>query len=433
MMRYLPPTATPLPLQALTRGLVAGSDAGKHFCRALSEYLGAQACFLAASGRTALYLLLTMLRAGADDEQRREVILPAYTCPSLVKVILDAGLTPRPVDITPETLAFVTPDLAAAVGIRTLAVILVHPFGIPHSISTACQLAHEAGAVLIEDAAQSLGARWHGRPAGTGGDFGLFSLGPGKPLSTGGGGFVCTGDPAQAERLATTWAALPVASAVGSWLALARLALFHAAFDPAGWWLAAKLGAQRVGDNESSWGYAIRGLTAAQAAVGNALLPHLDEINARRQRHAEQLMERLQGAGEIHIPVSTPLANGSMAGRRSQLASDAETGVGDLAGGAPIYLRLPVLVADEATCLRLYNRLRQANIGAGRMYRRTLPEFFPAVGGGDYPGAERVARCILTLPTHHYLTEPDIDRITRIVRTELGRSAVRTHKTVLLN
>ncbi len=79
------------------------ADAGdvSRFRAALAAYLGADACFPAASGRAALYLLLTTLRNEMGGAGRSEVVLPAYTCPSLGKVTLTAGLTPRFVDVSP--------------------------------------------------------------------------------------------------------------------------------------------------------------------------------------------------------------------------------------------------------------------------------------------------------------------------------------------
>ena len=65
-------------------------------------------------------------------------------------------------------------------------------------------------------AAQSLGAKVGARRAGTVGECGLFSLGPGKALSTGGGGIVCTQDAALAERLRVVWQRLPSAGAAAS-------------------------------------------------------------------------------------------------------------------------------------------------------------------------------------------------------------------------
>ncbi|NIV34944.1 MAG: hypothetical protein GWN58_37460 [Anaerolineae bacterium] len=80
----------------------------------------------------------------------------------------------------------------------------------------------------------------------------------------------------------------------------------------------------------------------------------------------------------------------------------------------PIYLRLPLLVEGEERREHLFQHLWRAGIGVGRMYRRTLAEYFPQLAPATYPGADYVARHLLTLPTHHYLTQGDIERITQV-------------------
>ena len=68
---------------------------------------------------------------------------------------------------------------------------------------------------------------------------------------------------------------------------------------------------------------------------------------------------------------------------------------------------------------RLFRRFWQAGIGAGRMYRHALPHYFPQMAGGEtYPGADHVVGHLLTLPTHHYLTDGDVERISQILGAE---------------
>ena len=385
MLRHLPPTATPLPVDTLLSAVLASESDLEQFQTAFARYTGTDACRSASSGRTALYLLLRAL-AAESEPQRTTVILPAYTCPSLGKVVLEAGLQTQWVDIDPATLAFVPHGLASAINSTTLAVICVHPFGIPHALDAVLELAHAAGAVVVEDAAQSLGARAGGRLVGTRADFGLFSLGPGKPLSAGGGGMVTANNSAAAE-LTEKWPRLPTRAAAST-LAVLRLAAFSMAFHPLGWWFATRAGAQKAGENEANWGFALTGLTPAQAKVVLAQLPHLSLYNQHRRRNAVAILNRLAGLDWLVVP----------AGAASQATE-------------PIYLRLPIVVDSEARCAELYCCLRSAGIGAGRMYQKTMPEFFPQTAAGRNPGAERVARCLLTLPTHHYVTPHDIDRI----------------------
>lgn len=400
MLRHLPPTASPLSIATLARAVGASSGAQNDFRRALREYLGTREVFLASSGRTALYLLFKSLIPQADGG-RCEVVMPAYTCPSLVKVVDESGLIPIFVDVSPHTLAMEEEALEREVGGETLAIIVVHPFAIPHPLDYPQHLAKYFGAVVIEDAAQALGARVGGRPVGVRGDFGLFSLGPGKPISAGGGGIVCTADEDLARRLAQAWEALPPTSRMDSALAVARLEAMTAAFQPQGWWLATRLGLHKIGDQETSWGFRITGLTDAQAAVGREQLSRLDGINGRRRANAARLMQLLGGADFVHVPSPYPLDGG-----------DVEPG----------FLRLPLILDSEERRDALFQALWDAGIGAGKMYKRTLAEFFPRYALTDYPGAHAVSRRLLTLPTHHYLRETDFECIAAALEEVGGES-----------
>ena len=167
--------------------------------------------------------------------------MPAYTCPALAKVTLDLGLRPVFVDIDPYSTQYVEDQLKDALSADTLAVILVHPFGIPLPIQRVLDLARAVGATVIEDAAQAMGAKWAGKFVGTQGDFGLFSLGPGKPISTGGGGIVIANDPERTSLLQTWWRALPKASKRQEGEAWLRQAIITSRLSPSG----------LVGDNSS--------------------------------------------------------------------------------------------------------------------------------------------------------------------------------------
>ena len=401
MLRQLPPTAVPLTWADLRLGLNPPANAQAEFGAVLAQHLGVPTCHLASSGRTALYVLLQTLSGAADHPARKEVLLPAYTCPALVKVALDLELQPRLVDISPRTLAIREDHLVACLGEQTLAVICVHPFGIPHVIEDILALAHANGAVVIEDACQAMGARLAGQPVGTQGDFGLFSLGPGKPLSTGGGGVLAINNSHYTRLVEQSWAALAQPSTLAAWWTQIRMALFGLAFHPTGWWLATRVGLHRVGNYETSWGYTLSKLSAAQAAVGLALFGSLDEINGQRIAHARRLSSGLQELDSIQIPLP---------------AASAE----------PIYLRLPLIISGAEQRERLFRRLWAAGISAGRMYGQPLSDFFPQLAAERYPGAEYVARHLLTLPTHHYLSTADVDKIVQIciALTKLGSEAV---------
>lgn len=398
--RHVPPTATPLQVAEWQRGLNASPAALDEFADALGHYLETPHVFMASSGRTALRLLLDTLARQPQWGGRRQVVLPGYTCPAVAKVILDAGLTPHLVDIDPETFTYPPAALHDAVSEETLAIMVVHPFGIPVAMGPALAAARAVGALVIEDAAQAMGARAAGRPVGTRGHVGLYSLGPGKPMALGGGGVMVTADDTLAEVLRAEWAELATPSSmasVGAWL---RLGIFALAFQPPLWWLATRLGAQKVGGNEASWGYTLTGLTAAQAGVGLALLPRLEMINQQRREHARQL---LAGLADL-VSLTTPGIN-----RKASVENTKQ----------PIYLRLPLLTSTMAQTDTIYRTLAAAGIGVGRMYGHTIPEFFPQLAGPSLPGSARVARTLLTLPTNHHLNADELARIPVLIRGAL--------------
>jgi dTDP-4-amino-4,6-dideoxygalactose transaminase len=396
----VPPAATPLDVRAWWASRRAGDAALPAFAAALAEMVGAHQAWTASSGRTVLRLVLATLCRHPARGTRHEVVLPGYTCPSVAKVVLDAGLKPRWVDVLPTTLDYLPEALAQAVSSATLAVVAVHPFGLPADVQAAKAVAHGAGAWLIEDAAQSLGARIDQTFVGTIGDVGLYSFGPGKPLALGGGGVAVTRDRALAAALTETWAALPQATTTTARWAWARMGLFSLAFQPPLWWLATRLGAQRAGENEASWGYTLRGLTAAQAALGLAMLPQLDAINRRRRAQAAALTQAVQGALQ------------AMPG--PEWVQPAVT------GAVPIYLRLPLLAPTEAQADGWVRALNRAGIGAGRVYRHTLAEFFPTVDAPPLPGSDRVARTLLTLPTNHHLPPDAVARVVEVMGRTLA-------------
>jgi dTDP-4-amino-4,6-dideoxygalactose transaminase len=150
---------------------------------------GADAVALS-SGTTALTLALLALGVKRGDR----VAIPAYTCAAVLHAVRAAGGAPLLCDIDPSSLALDADDLrrrAGAGGVR--AVVVVHPFGLPVPVEPY----RTAGTILIEDCAQSPGARLGTAPVGSWGDAAVFSFAPTKPFTGGGpGGAIAARDPA---------------------------------------------------------------------------------------------------------------------------------------------------------------------------------------------------------------------------------------------
>ena len=155
----------------------------------LSRLAGSADAVALNSGTTALTLALRVLgvRDGAG------VIVPSYTCAALLHAVAGAGGRPIVCDVDPDTLALDPDRLRRGAAASARAAIVVHPFGMPVAVDPY----RAAGRVIVEDCAQSPGARREGRPVGGAGEAAVFSFSPTKLLTCGGpGGGLASPDPA---------------------------------------------------------------------------------------------------------------------------------------------------------------------------------------------------------------------------------------------
>ena len=149
------------------------------------------------SGSDALLACLMAENIGPGDE----VITTPYTFFATAGAIARVGATPVFVDIDPVTYNMDTSRLETSVTKRTRALIPVHLYGQMADMEGTMRVAEKHGLVVIEDAAQAIGAEDHGRRAGSIGDYGCLSFFPSKNLGAAGdGGMILTNDALRAEN-----------------------------------------------------------------------------------------------------------------------------------------------------------------------------------------------------------------------------------------
>lgn len=166
--------------------------------RSWAEFLGVRRCVGVSNGTTAIELALLAHEVGPGDE----VVVPALTFVATAMAVVHVGATPVYADVDPVTFTMSADSLAAAITARTKAVVPVHLHGLSADMTAINDIARRHGCVVVEDAAQAQGARYHGIPCGAFGNTATFSLQMTKNLPTcGEGGLVVTDDNGVADRI----------------------------------------------------------------------------------------------------------------------------------------------------------------------------------------------------------------------------------------
>ena len=351
------------------------------FEREVARAIGVEHAVGMSSGTDALLAALMAL----DLEPGDEVLCPTFTFFSTAGCVWRAGLRPVFADVSPRTFNSGRAEFEARIGPRTRAIVVVHLFGRLVEMDPILDLARSRGVVVLEDAAQAIGATSAGRQAGTLGEMGCFSFFPTKNLGGfGDGGLATTASAERAERLRQL---------------------------------------RNLGQTARYVHGTVSGnfrLDALQAALLRVKLPYVAAMNERRRQAAARYEELFVAAG---------LAVGTESARRGARDGAASGGVAmeDTGGGGarPRADEPPIVLPEPAGAAHVFHQYVIRVIGAGR--RDALREHLAGAGHetqiyypvplhlqpcfrdlgyrpGDLPVAERLAGEVLALPMH-----PDLD------------------------
>lgn len=185
-------------LEAIESGWITAGPRTKAFEQAFADAAGTEDAVAVSNGTAALFLALKGLGIGPGDE----VLVPSMTFVATAAAVLHCGAKPVFVDITSLEDPTMDPaDAARKVGPFTRAILPVHYAGIPCDMTSLATLARSKNLLVVEDAAHAPGAVYKGRPCGSLGTAGCFSLFGNKNITTGEGGVITTSDRRLAERL----------------------------------------------------------------------------------------------------------------------------------------------------------------------------------------------------------------------------------------
>jgi dTDP-4-amino-4,6-dideoxygalactose transaminase len=218
-------------------------------------------------------MAITIALQAAGIQPGDEVIMPPYTFIATASAALMFGAIPVFADVEEETLLLDPEKVEAAITKKTKAIIAVHIAGAPANMTRLQDIAKKHGLILLEDAAQAVGARWEHQGVGTFGHAATFSFQASKNINAGEGGMILTND----EEIA----------------------------DMA--WSLSNVGRIRNGEwyQHEHLGWNMR-MTEFQAAILLGQLTRLEEQIARRERNASLLTELLSEIDGIEIVKRDP-------------------------------------------------------------------------------------------------------------------------------
>ncbi len=331
----------------------------------LETYTGSKHVIGVGNGTDALQIALMALGLKPGDE----VITPTFTFIATAEVVALLGLTPVVVDVDWDTMNISVEGIRKAITPKTKAIVPVHLFGQCADMEAIMAIAKAHNLFVVEDACQAIGAKYTfadgtTKQAGTIGHIGCTSFFPSKNLGCyGDGGALFTDDDALAESI----------KAIANHGCFVR---YHHDF---------------VGVNSR--------LDSIQAAILDAKLPHLDEYIANRQCAAAYYDQAFAGNPHILIP-------------------------GHEAHSTHVYHQYTLRLIDVN---REKVKEGLAEHGIPAMVYYPIPLHLqkayqdPRYKAGDFPVAERLMNCVLSLPMHTELDNEQLEFITTNVLELMNR------------
>lgn len=351
--------------QVLDSGWLTQGPWVRRFEENFARRHGVRYAFAVTSCTTALHLALVALGIGPGDE----VIVPAFTWVATANVVVHCGATPVFVDIEASSYNLDPDAVARALTPTTRAVIAVHLFGLTADMDRLRAVVPDH-VPIVEDAACAAGASYRGKPAGSLGALGCFSLHPRKSITCGEGGVVTTDD----DRLAA------LVDTYRNHGASISEEVRHRGPKPY------ELPEFKV------FGFNYR-LTDVQAAIATVQLEKLDRFIEERRALAELYDARLQQFGWITAParpddqphalqayVALVDERRAPASRNAVLAHLQASGIGGRPGTHSV-----------------------VGLDAYRETYRTDP--------ADFPVSTRIEATSIALPLHNHMSEADVDRV----------------------
>ena len=391
IQRSLAPAAAPIAFHDLLHGLAGLFGRERTIRRVeleIQEFFGVKHVFLVCSGKAALLLILVALKSLSN---RKQVLIPAYTCFSVPSAIVKAGLTVSCCDIDPQSLDLDYRHLEDALNDDTLCIVPTHLLGLPSNVDRVKTLCEGKGIFVVEDAAQAMGMRHNNRLAGTFGGVSFFSIGRGKNITCGSGGIILTNSDSIAQAIRAEYQNLIPESPSGILRNFWEVLAMRLLIDPRLYWLPAGLPFLGLGETKFYRDFPVHRMDGIRAGLLSSWKQRLSESSSSHSKAAADFHDHLPRSCQVVAPVSE--ANG-------------------------IYNRLPLMMNSKSAKDELCTASKTSGLGISPFYPSSIPDI-PELKGrfvsGQFPAAARVVHYLVTLPVHQFVRSKDVKRICRLI------------------
>jgi hypothetical protein len=390
--RHQLPTYSPLSLRATLEAVRAavpvGTDPRLRIAEILRREYRANDLILSDSGTNALQLAIGL--AWRVLGEKTTVAVPAFSCFDVGSAAVGVDARIAPYDLDPITLAPDLDSLRAAMTSGARVVIVAPLYGVPVDWDAVVRCAEDPGAVVIEDAAQGIGASWRGRPLGTLGRLSVLSFGRGKGWSgIRGGALLVRSLEIPPDTKPTLPEAKPTAEAQVALAAVAQWTLGR----PSLYGLPASLPWLGLGETRYKEPTAPQGMSRAGARLLECTQQAARQEAGWRQEQAKTWEQTIPYGPHIR-PIELPL--------------NAEAG----------FLRFPLLLSHG---IAGFGRPRDARrLGMAPSYPKPLGALPPVAArmrapDRRCPGAQELVETLVTLPTHSLLTAAERARLLQLL------------------
>ncbi|MDR1241753.1 MAG: DegT/DnrJ/EryC1/StrS family aminotransferase [Deltaproteobacteria bacterium] len=383
------------------------------FTLGLQDWLGLpEPVIPTCSGTAALVVALKTLHQRAPA--KNQVIIPAYTCPLVALAVkLVPGLSALPCDTVRGGIDLAPEALGALCSERTLAIVPAHLGGRVADLTRVCAIAKKCGALVIEDAAQAMGAFNHGVSVGLAGDAGFFSLAVGKGLSTYEGGVLFSRHPDLSAELAAMAKKTLLPDFFRNLRRLLELAGYMALYSPSGLRHAYGRSLRRelargdevraVGDYFTLEDIPLHSPDSLRLRAAANALERLPAFLAQGRMRAEKYLAELRKLEGVAVVRDNPDANGVW----------------------PFFMALLPGKRERDDILR---RLWTSGLGVSKLFAHALPDYAylgesgtgsPAGGPEAYSGARDFAARMFTITNSPWLDEEKFSGIVAVMRESL--------------